>query len=138
MRIEADHVVIREFPSHLESIEEVDHFIGLLRKKFDIKEEILFDMRLVLTEAVNNAMIHGNYLNNEKTVILSCVRFDNRIIFTIKDEGRGFNLGECMQDPTCAEKIEQPNGRGLFLIHRIADRVTFLEKGRVVEIEFHL
>gem|GEM_PF-192248 len=137
MRIETEHLVIREFPSHLKSVEEVDTFTSLVKEKFNIDERKMADIHLALTEAVNNAMIHGNYLKHEKTVIMSCIKYAHRITFTIKDEGIGFDMNT-IKNPTDADCVEEPNGRGLFLIHRLADKVTFSDKGRVIDIEYIL
>jgi len=136
MRIENEHLVIRELPSHLHSVEQVDSLLDLVQQKFGISKKRMFDIRLALTEAVNNAMIHGNYLDQQKTVIISCIKFAHCIKFTIKDEGRGFNMVECLQEPEARK--DNPNGRGLFLIHRLADKVIFSDKGRVVEMEFSI
>jgi len=138
MKIEHENLMIREFASQMENIEQVDQFMGWVSKKFELTEQKMFDIHVALTEAVNNAMVHGNYLNDEKTVILSCIKLENCLRFTIKDEGPGFNLSDCLKDPTCEEHIDQPNGRGLFLIQHLADRVSFLEKGRVLELDFQL
>ncbi|MBX2844772.1 MAG: ATP-binding protein [Saprospiraceae bacterium] len=137
MKIENENLLIREFPSHLKNVEQVDQFIEWVKGKFELSDQKIFDIHIALTEAVNNAMIHGNYLNDEKTVILSVIRLGDTLRFTIKDEGKGFKLTDC-NDPTAKEFIDKPNGRGIYLIQHLADRVTFLEKGRVVEIDFKI
>ena len=57
--------------------------------------------------------------------------------FTIKDEGEGF-IPKNVPDPTSPERIGEPNGRGVFLINKLADIVNYTQNGTCVEIGFDL
>ena len=43
-----------------------------------------------------------------------------------------------LADPTTKENIEEPNGRGVFLMHKPATKVTYLDHRRIVNMEFKL
>jgi serine/threonine-protein kinase RsbW len=63
---------------------------------------------------------------------------NNRYIcFTVKDEGNGFDPS-VIPDPTKPENIAEPNGRGVFLINKLADTVSFSNNGTIVEMCFDL
>ena len=54
------------------------------------------------------------------------------------DEGAGFDLDECIIDPTSPDQLEREDGRGLFLMTRLVDRVEqFSDGGNVVRLTLH-
>jgi len=91
---------------------------------------------LLLTEAVTNAIEHGNVLDEEKKVI-GDLKIDNeRVQITVEDEGEGFEPSE-VKDPTNAENLLMDGGRGIFFIEQMADEVSFEQNGRRVHIFFN-
>ena len=92
---------------------------------------------IAVTESVNNAIRHGNDLQNNKNVLLTLQLKDNIIIFTVRDEGKGFDF-ENLPDPTAPENLDKPGGRGIFLMRHLADEVKFRDEGRVVELSFYV
>lgn len=56
--------------------------------------------------------------------------------FTITDEGRGFDYS-ALVDPTSEDRIEQPHGRGIFLIRQIFDEVRFNSAGNSISLVLH-
>ena len=121
--------------SQLENIALVEKMIDGLCEVYNISEEHYGNILISLTEAVNNAIVHGNRLDPDKKVMLSYEADNNTLKFTIEDEGPGFDY-ENLPDPTAPENIEKPHGRGVFLMRNLADKCDFLEDGRVVELEF--
>lgn len=95
------------------------------------------DILIAITEAVNNAIIHGNQLDEKKYVRLHTICENKTICFKVSDEGQGFNPN-AIPDPTLPENIEKCGGRGVFLMQRLSDKLIFTDNGRTVEIEFHL
>ena len=61
----------------------------------------------------------------------------NQLKFEIEDEGTGFDFNN-LDDPTAPENLENPGGRGIFLIRHLADEVEFSKDGRRVELTFAL
>jgi len=90
-------------------------------------------MLICLTEAVNNAMIHGNRLDEGKEIMVSCHEKEHQIQFIISDQGNGFDPQQ-LQDPTCADRIDKEGGRGVFLMKQLADEIHFLNQGRTVKL----
>jgi serine/threonine-protein kinase RsbW len=124
--------------SNLESILAVENLIAKAKETYQITEENYNYIWIALNEAVSNAIKHGNKFDPTKKVRISlCTKQDRYLCFTIKDEGNGFDPAS-VPDPTNPEKIEEPNGRGVFLIHQLADIVNYSENGTCVEISFDL
>lgn len=124
-------------PSKAESINTVERLIDDLRTEFDIHEDVYGNMLVAVTEAVNNAIFHGNSSDSAKEVAIDYTLSDDKISFTIKDEGPGFDYYN-LPDPTAPENLEKPTGRGIFLMKNLADQLIFSEEGKVVELFFNL
>ena len=127
-----------QLPSKLESITELENFIEMLREKFSIGEEYFGNMMIALSEAVINAINHGNHQDPNKKVYVNLEVKDKRhFIFTIADEGPGFDF-ENVPDPTLPENLESPSGRGIFIMKNLADQFIFSKNGSEIELHFKL
>jgi serine/threonine-protein kinase RsbW len=123
--------------SELISIIKVESFIDEMRNSIGISDEIYGNILVSLTEAVTNAVSHGNKLNLDKKVIMQFEKADNSLIFSIEDEGPGFDYNN-LPDPTAKENLEKPSGRGVFLMMHLADMVIFSKNGSKVELQFKI
>jgi serine/threonine-protein kinase RsbW len=92
----------------------------------------LDDLALALTEALANAIIHGNREDPNKRVNVwgACER-NERLLLVITDEGQGFDVAS-IPDPTVAENIFCTHGRGVFLINRLIPEAEYRLGGRQV------
>lgn len=127
-----------ELESSLESIDAVEKLICAIKEKHSIAEDDLNGIWIALNEAVTNAIKHGNKFDLSKKVSISVQTKQQRYLcFTVKDEGCGFDPA-IIPDPTTAECIYEPNGRGVYLINKLADQVTFSNNGTIVEMCFDL
>ncbi len=126
-----------QIPSLVENIRVVESFIDNSKDAFLIDDDIYGNIMVAVTEAVNNAIRHGNKFNKDKNVFLSLLVEPDRVRFEIEDEGAGFDY-ENLLDPTAPENIESPGGRGIFLIRHLADEVEFNKDGRHVLLTFLL
>lgn len=93
-------------------------------------------MYLSVTEAFNNAVLHGNFLDATKMVTISFDQNDEQYFISISDEGQGFNLHE-VPDPTHHLNIRKESGRGIFIMKEYADKVTFTRNGAIVKLTFN-
>ena len=90
----------------------------------------LDDLRLVLSEAIANAIIHGNREDRAKEVTI-CGGLDHGdgLLLVITDQGAGFDPTS-VPDPTSDQNILATHGRGMFLIKHFMDQVEFRLGGR--------
>lgn len=125
-----------QFPSVLENIHIAERLIDEVCAEFHVKEDYYGELLIAMTEAVNNAIVHGNKLDPSKQV---SVTFDivneTNMRFIIEDEGPGFDFNN-LPDPTAPENIEKPHGRGVFLMRQLADDCSFEDGGRIVILDF--
>ena len=125
------------FASKSENISLVERLINQICLEHKISEDHYGNILVALTEAVNNAIMHGNKSNPSKLIDLNVKSGDNKLTFTIKDQGEGFDF-DTLPDPTNPENIEKPNGRGVFLMRHLADKVEFSDNGSTVILDFFL
>lgn len=126
-----------ELPSKIDCISEIETFIDDICEKYSIGEDYYGNILIALTEAINNAITHGNKLNPNKKVNLDIETYPNELNFIIKDEGDGFDFNN-IPDPTLPENIAKLRGRGVFLMKSLADDVVFEERGKTVKLKFTL
>ncbi|MCF8275471.1 MAG: ATP-binding protein [Flavobacteriales bacterium] len=123
------------FDSKADNIVIAEKLVDDVCKKFSVDEDYYGNILIAVTEAVNNAINHGNRQNPEKKVHLDFIERGDRLSFSIKDEGEGFDH-EALPDPTDPENLEKISGRGVFLMKHLADEVEFSENGTRVEMIF--
>jgi len=126
-----------QVPSLMENIRMIESFIDNAKERFHLDDDIYGNIMIAVTEAVNNAIKHGNDNNKSKNVFLSLSLDDSLIKFTIKDEGKGFDY-QHLPDPTSPENLEKPGGRGIFLMKHLSDEVDFKDEGRTVVLSFYV
>lgn len=115
----------------------IESFIDNAKERFHLDEDLYGNIMIAVTEAVNNAIKHGNGGNSKKNVFLSLTLNENLLKFIVKDEGPGFDHNE-LPDPTSPENLEKPGGRGIFLMKHLSDEVEFRENGKTVELSFYM
>jgi serine/threonine-protein kinase RsbW len=123
---------IASIPSNICIIEK---YLQAIFEEYKLDKKLYPNVLISLTEAVNNAIIHGNKLDEKKYVLLNSICRQHAICFKISDEGQGFDPDK-VPDPTCPENIEKCGGRGVFLMQKLSDKLVYSDNGRTVEIEF--
>ncbi|WP_430811416.1 ATP-binding protein [Carboxylicivirga sp. 1411-1] len=126
-----------EFSSETKNINIVEKLIDDLCLEYNLHNDIYGKLLLAVVEGVNNAIVHGNKLDRDKKVVV-LYRIDNKAIeFTIIDEGTGFDYTN-IPDPTKPENLEKTHGRGIFLMHHLADDIEFENEGSRVTMFFYI
>jgi len=126
-----------QIPSLMENIRIIESFIDNTKDIYNIDDDIYGNIMIAVTESVNNAIKHGNREDKTKNVNLSLILKENEVRFIIEDQGPGFDYSN-PPDPTLAENIDKPGGRGIFLMKHLSDEVHFAENGRKVELVFYI
>ncbi len=126
-----------EIPSLTENIRIIESFIDNAKDEYHIDDDIYGNIMIAVTESVNNAIRHGNDLQNNKNVLITLHLEQNIITFTVQDQGEGFDY-ENLPDPTSPENLDKPGGRGIFLMKHLADEVKFRDEGRIVQLSFYV
>ena len=132
-----DNIMKIKIPSITDNVSVVESFIDNLKDKISLSDNIYGNILISVTEAVNNAIVHGNKEDKAKKVELYLKQSKKSISFVIKDEGPGFDESK-IPDPTSPKNVDNIKGRGVFLIKNLTDNVKFRKKGSEVELVFNL
>jgi len=88
------------------------------------------NIKLVLHEAITNAMEHGNGWDQDKQVAIRAEADREFFRVSIADQGPGFDLAS-LDDPVDKDPLAE-RGRGIFLMKAVMDEVTFTAPGNQV------
>ena len=111
----------------------IDALLDRLRAA-EWSERDVFGVHLALEEALVNAIKHGNAEHPDKRVRVVYRLSEDCVAIDIADEGRGFNP-DAVPDPTAADQLELPTGRGIMLMKSYMSRVEYSAKGNAVRME---
>jgi serine/threonine-protein kinase RsbW len=133
-------VVDVEIPNDVRYIERV---VELVRRECQVMayghRQLMLNVPVALTEALSNAILRGNRDDPAKHVHVRAEVDAERLVVEVGDEGAGFDLDASLVDPTTPENLGREDGRGLFLMRKLMDRVERLEAphGSVVRMTLH-
>lgn len=114
-----------------------------MERRFDLIDEITdgiedddlkFDIKLILSEAILNANEHAHQFNDFKAITISVENNDGFMEFTLQDEDpliKNYRIKETISD----SDILKESGRGLFLISQLADHVELRDNKLVIRKE---
>lgn len=123
--------------SKIENLRKVEKLVDELSSEYNISADVYGNILIAALEGANNAILHGNKLDESKFVNISVVLGEKKLKIKIEDEGTGFDYKN-VPDPTAPENIENVNGRGIFLMEKLSDRIEFTRNGATVELEFNI
>jgi serine/threonine-protein kinase RsbW len=121
--------------SEIESLRVIEKELDIISSELGIAQDNYGKIMVCAMEAVNNAILHGNKSDPGKFVKVVIEGLNDKLSVSVEDEGPGFNPEE-IPDPTKPENIEEISGRGIFLMSKLADSISFSEKGNKVTMEF--
>jgi serine/threonine-protein kinase RsbW len=132
-----EYNINRALVSERKSIKLVEPIIKDLRKSIEISDDLYYNMLIASTEAVNNAIIHGNRCCCSKKVMIHISANSSSITINVSDQGCGFNP-EAVEDPRNPDNILKAGGRGIFLIKELSDEANFKsnEEGSEIIMKF--
>lgn len=123
--------------SNLNNVNAVQPFVEKAAKNFDINQDTFGNILVSLTEAVNNAIRHGNCCEECKQVKVDFRKENHDLTVRVSDEGTGFDYNN-VPDPLSPENLEKNGGRGVFLMRALSDDINFENNGSTVEMRFKL
>lgn len=112
------------FPSRIEAVDGAAAAVSEFMNHLGIAEDVAFGIDMAVREAVTNAVIHGNKLDDAKVVEVKLRNTPESFEITVHDQGSGFNPNN-VPDPTKDENILKTSGRGIFFMRNFMDEVDW-------------
>lgn len=113
-----------KFPSHIESVAQAATAVSEFLNRLGIGEDVAFGVDMAVREAVTNAVIHGNKLDETKLVEVKLSNTPEAFEISVHDQGAGFNPND-VPDPTKDENLLKTSGRGIFFMRNFMDEVNW-------------
>jgi serine/threonine-protein kinase RsbW len=123
--------------SRVENLREVEKLVDEVSTACSMSSEVYGNVLIATIEAANNAILHGNKLDENKNVNILFKWNNRQLELIVTDQGKGFNFRN-VPDPTAPSNVEKVNGRGVFLMEKLSDNISFKENGRKVSLTFKL
>lgn len=112
-----------------------EKFMEFLKKEWAIEEHKFINMHMALSEAISNAIDHGNKCDEAKSVYVCAKRDEEYFGFSVEDEGEGFNYRK-IENPTDADKRKKAHGRGIFIMNYLTENLHYSDNGKCVKLLF--
>jgi serine/threonine-protein kinase RsbW len=129
-------VIELDIPNDVRFIERVVERVQRECKDLQFAQrQVMLNVPVALTEALSNAILRGNSDDPSKTVHVRASVDPQRLVIEVRDQGEGFDLDACTVD-VGPETLEREDGRGLFLMRKLMDRVECVpaEPGTTVRL----
>jgi serine/threonine-protein kinase RsbW len=126
-------------PSDVQQIEGiVAQVVRRCRECHFAGRQLSLNVPVALTEALSNAILRGNGEDLAKQVRVRAEVSEVRLVLEVEDEGSGFDLDACTSNPNLPENLEREDGRGLYLMRSLMDRVeAYRGEGNIVRLTLH-
>lgn len=121
--------------SNINNLRIIENAIDEVMTELGITQENYGKILVSTMEAVNNAIVHGNKYEKDKLVDVEISYRNEKLRVKISDQGRGF-IPEEVPDPTIPQNLETLNGRGIFLMSKLADEIKYSKRGNSVTMFF--
>ncbi len=99
-----------------------------------LEVEQVSNLTVALSEALSNAVKHGNAACPERPVLVAaCADVVHGVVIDVRDFGPGFDVAglmDCCED----ERVLATSGRGIFLMRHLVDQVDFNARGNRVRL----
>ncbi len=124
--------------SNLSNVTIVERFVEEICDNYNLNNTYFGNILIALTEAFNNAVVHGNHNDPDKKVTIIFDIGYKGLSFSVTDEGNGFDPEKVPNPVDVENDADSEKGRGLFLIRSLTDNVKFLDNGRSLELVFEI
>jgi len=95
------------------------------------KEDKIDSLLFCFHELLNNAIEHGNKMDYQKKVYINLTIYENSVIFSIEDQGNGFDWHTRMQEELDVNSFSE-RGRGIIMTKLMCDEIKYNKIGNIV------
>lgn len=112
--------------NEISEISKLNDFIEDIGHEFSIAPDVLFNLNLVLEEAVANVINYAYPKEDHEFIYLSASMHEGSIMLVLTDTGKAFDPTAAPEaDITLSAEERQIGGLGIFLIRQIMNEVRY-------------
>lgn len=119
--------------SALIQVPKIERFLVKVNQVLHLNEVQFNKLFIATSEAVNNSILHGNQSDPKKKVTVMCEIGPKTVTVRVRDEGGGFDQ-KSLRNPLLKVNLLRENGRGIFLMRTLMDKVRFSRTPRGAEV----
>ena len=119
--------------STLIHVPKIERFLLKVNQLLHLNEVQFNKLFIATTEAVNNSILHGNRSDPKKKVTVTCEIGTKTLTVRVRDEGGGFDQKR-VRNPLLKVNLLRENGRGIFLMRTLMDKVRFQRTPQGAEV----
>lgn len=127
-----------QIPAHADYIDIVRVCLYSIASKLDFSYEDIEDMKVAVSEACNNAVLHGAQASQNNSIDISFQPNDTHLIIKVKNKGTSFEHSDALKNAAALEGSEISHlpvgGLGIFLMQALMDEVTIETNDSVTEV----
>jgi serine/threonine-protein kinase RsbW len=123
--------------SSLDEMFQVEQFVEEISEEFLLYGNYFGNILMAVTEAVKNAIIHGNEQDRKKFVKVTLENTKEGLWITVMDEGGGFDFKK-YESKGNSEINFGSERNGIVLIRTLTDEVKFGNNGSTIEMLFKI
>lgn len=120
-----------------QACEKVRMILAGIESAVGLNSDQYFDVRVILSELLQNALRHGCVLSQQKVYMNVRLSGRDMLSITVQDDGNGFNASKVMEDSQnlqrCKTELAE-NGRGLQIVKSLCDDMVFNQKGNCITV----
>ena len=110
----------------IDEINKLALFIEELGETLNLIPELVFNLNIVLEEAVSNVIFYAYPKEEHQEIVLTAKKSDKSLIFVLTDSGKEFDPTQAPDaDVTLSAEEREIGGLGIFLIRQIMNKVEY-------------
>ena len=129
-----EQLVSYTLDSTLDTVDNAEQMATRIAQEMGFGEDEVMQISMAVREGAVNAVLHGNAYAPDKKVILAFERTSDGLVITIRDQGKGIDLGG-IPNPLAPENLLKTSGRGIFLMRSFMDEVEIRPSATGTEIK---
>lgn len=122
-----ENYIRMEFPGLPENVGLARITVASFISQIDLTINELEEIKVAISEAVSNAIIHGYQNSGQGTVVLEAFRSDNKLILIVEDKGQGIADIKQAMEPSFSTDPERM-GLGFVFMKSFMDKLEVESK----------
>lgn len=112
--------------NNVSEIDKLALFVEELGSELNLPHDLVFNLNLVLEEAVSNVILYAYPKDQTKEIYLLAKKIDDNLLFILTDTGKEFDPTQMPNADITLEAEERPiGGLGIYLIRQIMNTVEY-------------